>query len=37
MDTVSKPSVRQVSAGDNLKVTLSDGTLDCTVDEVMGR
>lgn len=30
-------SVRQVSAGDNLKVTLSDGTLDCTVDEVMGR
>ena len=30
-------SVRQVSAGDGLRVTLSDGTLDCTVDEVMGK
>ena len=30
-------SVRQVSAGDSLKVTLSDGTLDCTVDEVTGK
>ena len=27
-------SVQQVAGGDSLKVTLSDGTLDCTVDEV---